>query len=525
MKNKLHCVALAASLQTVVAVQGAITVFRDGDDFLVKSRFSDDKDIVIHINRIANEASYLVPTGSDILEYEKGLRLHKNTDEYPATFFGNYGYLSGNHGSSYGRLVTIPGHGMTDQEIGAELNDVDNNRYCIIRIEDHDNLFIHPLNTGKPGKAKFVFFNGDRLFRNGTELKVTAAKMGQMYPLNRIYRLELLMDGTKPLPDKTVMQCDFLDQILVHDVVRPEAVVDYLLNHPGRKPVPEFQPKWMMQKMDNSPELQEYAKLPALMQVENRYRYQARGCSVLYRKCSFLVNLSSVQQLEQMFGWGGGAIAPAELEDFYIPKLKPLRIPKRGNAEQFLEADFSAVFRMPKEMDVRYTIQREASIDPEDLPDRFIRLSGKDRREYGIVLGYSLFSGCTAKDNRGKDREDIYLLYRGKKMYPYAYTLNDVTPGTAMETVSYKQYFSPEDDPDATAFYYHRQQDSLVVYFDCHKPLQNHRLNLPPELAGKKLTVIEKTPSVILPETSSVPEAGIHFDVNAPYGYLVLKID
>jgi hypothetical protein len=110
-------------------------------------------------------------------------------------------------------------------------------------------------------------------------------------------------------------------------------------------------------------------------------------------------------------------------------------------------------------------------------------------------------------------------------MYPYAYTLNDVTPGTAMETVSYKQYFSPEDDPDATAFYYHRQQDSLVVYFDCHKPLQNHRLNLPPELAGKKLTVIEKTPSVILPEISSVPEAGIHFDVNAPYGYLVLKID
>ena len=525
MKNKLHCIALAASLQAAVAVHGAITVFRNGDDFLVKSRFSAEKDIVIRITRVANEESYLVPAGSDILEYAKGLRLHANADEYPATMFSGYGYLSGNHGSSYGRLVTIPGHGMTDQEIGTELKDADNKRYCIIRIEDPDNLFIHPLNTGTPGRAWFTTFKGDKLFRNGTELKVTASKMGQMRPLNRIYRLELLMDGTKPLPDKTVMQCDFLDQILVHDVVQPEAVVDYLLSHPGRKPVPEFQPKWMMQKMDNSPELQDYAKLPVLMQVENRYRYQDRGCSVLYRKCSFPVNLRSVTQLEQMFGWGGGAIASAALEDFYIPKLKPLRIPKRGDAEQFLEADFSAVFRMPKKMDVSYTIQSKDCIDPEDLPDRFIRLSGKDRHEYGIALGYSLISGCTAKDNRGKDRNDIYFLYHTKKMYPYAYTLKNVTPGTAMETVSYKQYFSPEDDPDATAFYYHRQQDSLIVYFDCHKPLQNHRLNLPPELTGKKLTVIEKTPSVILPEISSVPEAGILFDVNAPHGYLVLKID
>lgn len=415
MKNKLQRLAFAASLNAAVAVQAAITVFRNGDDFLVKSRYSAEKDIVIRITRIANEESYLVPAGSNILEYANGLRLHANADEYPATLFGSYGYLSGNHGSSFGRIVTIPGHGMTVQETGTELTDAGNNRYCIIRIEDRDNLFIHPLNTGTPGRARFSSFSGDKLFRKGAELTVTAAKMSQMYPLNRIYRLELLLDGTTPLPDQTVMKCDFLDQILVHDVVQPEAVVDHLLRHPGRKPVPEFQPVWMMQKMDNSPDLAEFAKLPALMQVENRYRYQDRGCSVLYRKCSFPVNLLSVRQLEQMFGWSGGAIAPAPLEDFYIPKLKPLLMQERGKPEQPLEADFSAVWRLPEKMDVSYTIQRKDYLDPADPPDRFIRLTGKTHREYGIALGYSLFSGCTARENSGKNQEEAFYLYRSKK--------------------------------------------------------------------------------------------------------------
>ncbi len=525
MKNKLLRFALAASLNAAIAVQADITVFRNGDDFLVKSRFSAEQDIVIRITRIANEESYLVPAGSDILAYSGGLRLHANSDEYAATSFGSYGYLSGNHGSSFGRIVTIPQHGMTDQAIGTELSDTGKNRYCIIRIEDPDNLFIHPLSTGIPGHPKFTSFGGDKLFLNEVELKVTAAKMGQLYPLNRIYRLELLLDGTTPLPDQTVMTCNFLDQSLVHDVVQPEAVVDFLLTHPGQKPVPEFQPAWMMQKMDNSPGLSEFAKLPALMQVENRCRYQERGCSVLYRKCSFPVNLLSVRQMEQMFGWNGGAIVTAPLVDFYIPKLKPMRIPERENPAQFLEADFSAVYRMPKSMDVSYTIGKDAYLDPANPPDRFIRLTGKEQREYGIALGYSLFSGCTARNNFGKNQEEAFFLYRSKKMYPYAYTLNNVIPGTVMESVSYKQYFSPEDDPDATAFYFHRQQDSLVVYFDCHKSLKNHRMNLPTSLAGKTVTVIEKSPSIILPALSLVPEEGIHFDVEGAYGFLVLKID
>ncbi|MFA6929875.1 MAG: hypothetical protein WCT05_06070 [Lentisphaeria bacterium] len=76
MNTKLQHLVIVASLNAVITLQAAITVYRTGDNFLVKSRFSDEKDIVIRITRIANEESYLVPSGSDILEYASGQHLH-----------------------------------------------------------------------------------------------------------------------------------------------------------------------------------------------------------------------------------------------------------------------------------------------------------------------------------------------------------------------------------------------------------------------------------------------------------------
>ena len=59
-----------------------ITVFRKVNELLVQSRWSEEKDLIIHISRFANEASYLVKHGSDIRNYKKGIRLHQSYDEY-----------------------------------------------------------------------------------------------------------------------------------------------------------------------------------------------------------------------------------------------------------------------------------------------------------------------------------------------------------------------------------------------------------------------------------------------------------
>ena len=176
-------------------------------------------------------------------------------------------------------------------------------------------------------------------------------------------------------------------------------------------------------------------------------------------------------------------------------------------------------------MNVCYMIERKDCLNQEDLPDRFIRITGDQQRKYGIALGYSLFMGCTAKQNRGADRSSIYHLWYTKKMYPYCYQLKNVKKGRKISSVSYKQYFDPQREPDTTDFYCHKQGNSDVVYLDFHKTLTNKLIKLPREFAGKKVTILEKTPSVILHMGDVIPPEGITLSVKNNYGYLVLKLD
>ena len=110
-------------------------------------------------------------------------------------------------------------------------------------------------------------------------------------------------------------------------------------------------------------------------------------------------------------------------------------------------------------------------------------------------------------------------------MYPFAYTLKKIAPGKTVETVAYRQYFNPKLEPDATSLYWHREGKSWLVYMDFHKELKNKLIRLPGHLAGKKLTVVEKTPSLTFHAKDVMPADGLRVDVAGGYGYLVLKLD
>jgi hypothetical protein len=95
-----------------------------------------------------------------------------------------------------------------------------------------------------------------------------------------------------------------------------------------------------------------------------------------------------------------------------------------------------------------------------------------------------------------------------------------------VETVAYRQYFNPRLEPDATSFYCHHQGSSFMVYLDFHKVLKNKTVKLPPAAAGKKITVLEKTPALTLHTASRIPDSSvITLSNDAKHGYLVLKLD
>ena len=505
-----------------------ITVYRAGNDVLIQSRWSAEKDLVIHIHRFANEASYLVKRDSDIRNYKKGIRLHLSNDEYPATLFagGNgYGYLGGNHGSAFGVILTVPGAQFSLNDIGSALQDEKQKTYRILQIISPEKILIHPESTtGILGAPKFPRLKNSRIYRDGTELKYTGNKAAQVYPMNRILKNEFLVNGKMPLPDRTVMKCEFLEHRFEHDVLAPEAVVDHIKKNPGKKPYPEITSQWTMQQMNSDPKLRDYASLPAVMTVKNRFIYQQNGAVVNERTCIYHCSFPNVSQMDQMFYWGGGKIAPAKLEEFYIPKTKILQMADLRNKSKNYEFDFSKIVTMPAKMNVMYTLKKNDSSDPENLPDRYIRLSGNGKREYGIAIGTSLFAGHTANSKKGADRNSLYFFYPTKKMDPYSYILTKNKPGISLRTVSYKQYFNPALQPDLTAFYHHRQENSHVVYVDCHKTLRNKTVLLPVSLRGKKITVLEKTPSVTLHTKGILSDGKILFDVKNQ-GCFVLKLD
>ena len=119
----------------------------------------------------------------------------------------------------------------------------------------------------------------------------------------------------------------------------------------------------------------------------------------------------------------------------------------------------------------------------------------------------------------------VYFLYKTRKIYPYCFAINNPKKGDEKYSVIYRQYFNPQIEPDATAFYYHKEGKSDVIYLDFHKDLKNKTIRLPGHFTGRAITVIEQTPSLTLHTAGAVPEQGIALSVKDNYGYLVLKLD
>ncbi len=487
---------LTAALSAVKAEQ--ITVYRDGNTLLVQSAFTQSQDMVLKYDRIANEAAFLVPKQSAIQDYAKGTLIHRGGDDYPASAVTGYGYLGGNHGSSSARKLEIPDHGMTQKDIGAKLTDASGFAWVIVAMMDKDNVMIHP-ESKKAGFPQFKHHKDEPLFREGKPVLFKSSTMTQLIPGSRVNSIEFFVDGKAPLPDKTVVSCGAVDMVIDVDAILPDAVVERIANEPGK--TPDLVAK----------------DLPAMFNLHAVYSFQPSAACVISAKYTIKHAIAGFTLHGLTFGWNS-LFESAKNQEFYIPKLKPLTI-------EGVPYNFSEIYRMPEVWKINHTLSRSDCLNPEDPPDRFIRIVGNERREYGIALGCSLFAGATAKENKAVDRPNSYFFWNTKKMYPLFATIVPAEPGTTKEMILYRQYFDPNREPAATSLYYHKQKTSQVVYFDCHQPLQNKTISLPKEFSGKTISVIEKTPSVTLHTSETVSVDGVRLSVEGNYGYIVLKLD
>jgi hypothetical protein len=495
-----------------------LTVLRKDGTVYLRSAFSKDQDMVITVaekwgtNFQTNFLNTrLVPheTPESETVSAKGLIIHNcGDDATPWNLNGTY--IGGNHGTSDVIEITAKNHGLTVKDIGSAWTDESGKTFYMIKVPKADIIQLISENEGKDGIWKFTrSLKGKELkcVSDGKILNVETAKLTQLWPACRINKQEYLVNGKEPLaPNKSVV-CDYFDIVEEYDIIAPDSLLESIKTNPGKEA--DFRAK----------------DLDAVLTNRIVYRFQPMGACTVEHK--------STARRKFNIGYMGfiqsAALTKGDFDthSYYIPKTLPF-------AKAGVNYDFKSIqdFSVPPVVPLNFNSAEKNIEDKNKLPDRFIQFLGKKGKggssnRVGYAIGYSLIEGLTRPDERSVNCRNSLFLYTSSKTYPSAIdsAIGVVPAGKEFYCLAYRQYFDPSAYKNATSVYWHKEVDSYILYIDYHKPVENDIIKLPDYLSGKKISIVEKTPSVKLLNEKTVPTEGLSFSVHGAYGYAVLKLD
>jgi hypothetical protein len=496
----------------------SLVVLKQKDTLYVRSRFSASQDVVVKVSgkfgyngQVNFLGGFLVPRDAPMRPegLDKGLLIHQcGDDATPWNLNGTY--IGGNHGASDVLEVTSKAHGLAVADVGSAWRDEAGVNFHVLKIINPDQVLIISDNKGQGPYWSFTrAIKGAKLARVGNEATMAfeTAKLTQLWPACRMNSKEYLVDGKNQLPEGVPTKCEYLDIAEDYDIVCPDAVLASVTNNPGKQA--DF-------------------TAPGLAAVVNNqitYRFLPRGACVVRHH-------STVKRDFQLGYMGFIQSAPLtrgvfDTHEYFIPKTLPFKV----GDQQF---DFRGIqdFSFPLKNGCEFMAAKNNLEDPANPPDRFIQFlgkmeNGKVARKIGYALGYSLTEGVTRPEIRAKNAKMPLWIWKTSKTYPHAIDNGmgkDIKAGTFFDCTAYRQYFDASANTNATCVYGHWQGDDYILYAHYHRPVEKDIIALPPSLAGRKITVIEKTPSVTILSGDKVPAGGVTLSVKDGYGYVVLKI-
>ncbi|MFA7158371.1 MAG: hypothetical protein WC299_03625 [Kiritimatiellia bacterium] len=496
----------------------SLGVLKQNDTLYVRSFFSPSQDVVIKVSgrfgyngQVNFLGGFLVPRAAPMKPeaLDQGLSFHQCGDD-ATPWCLNGTYIGGNHGASDVIEVTSKAHGLTVADLGSAWRDATNVTFYVLKIFSPDQVWVMSENKGKEPYWSFTrALKGPGLTRleDGKTLAVESSKLVQLWPACRINRKEYLVDGKNPLAEGAPTNCAFLDIAEDYDIVCPDAVLEAVKKNPGKE--------------------NDFVAPGLAAVVNNRiaYRFLPQGACVVKHHSAALRDF----QLSYM---GFIQSAPLKRGDFdtheyFVPKTLPFKV----GDQQF---DFKAIqdFSFPLKAGCEFMAAKNNLEDPANPPDRFIQFlgnteGGKTARKIGYALGYSLIEGITRPEIRAKNAKMPLWIWKTSKTYPHAIDDGmgkEVKAGTEFDCTAYRQYFDATANTNATCVYGHRQGDAYILYAHYHRPVEKDLIPLPPSLAGRKVTVIEKTPSVTVLSGAAVTAEGIAVSVTGAYGHIVFKM-
>ncbi|MBO4304173.1 MAG: hypothetical protein J6A21_06270 [Lentisphaeria bacterium] len=491
--------------------QGMQEVTREGSSIRIKSHFSSryflERKIALGQNKQFNFVS------ASLLDKKDGevVTVHRCLDDATPLLL-NSTYIGANHGCSDADTIFLKDHGYTEKDLGKVLNKgkVEGEKFYIIAVLDKDRFatlsdpYKNPRRpwafsrTGGTGKAV-------TLFDNGKELK-GAKSLGiyQYRPCARFHYQKYFADG-KELEDGQTVQCRVFRMEESYDILRPDSMLENQKKNPGKK----------VDLKDPS--------IQSVLLTRLAYDFRPDGSCVVesYVKahCDFYLSIHGAIQSATLVS---GAFGRRSDHFYYIPKTVPFK-GKLGGKEHtfdFLKGENFYVQSWPS---LAFSEKSGNIADVNNPPDSAIQflgrtVQGKFQPVFGYALGYSMTEGDTVPAVRSKQARTFWWVHSTRKTYPTAVGNLQVKAGREFQVYAYRHYFDPAREGLSGTMYSYELKGARYIYLDYQKSVERELVKLP-DCEGKKLSVVEKTPSVSFEET----QGGILLTVKDGYGRLVLK--
>ncbi len=493
-----------------------VRVFKDGNSVYIRSYFSPTQDVVMMMGKGQNDQinfstwTTLIPstTPDNEMTPPDAVCIHSCSDDSTPWVINNT-YIGANHGLMDGRSLEAKGYNFSNQDVGSMWIDSANNKFYVMKVLNPTNIWILSDNLSSSEIWKFNTTISGKQLKNavsGQVCQIEKNDPAQLRPIVRIRKLQYLVDGETPLPDKVSTLCNFLNIREESDIINPVSLLNEVKANPGKEA--NFTSD----------------KLTSILSDDITYRLGPMGsCIIEYRSkanCNFnLVYMGFIQSSPLNKG------AWFDSYTCYVPKSLPFEKNK-------VQYDFRAGqdFMPALPVGLSFNASEKNVKKPLNLPSRCIQIIGKKvdgkiTSKVGYAFGYSPLNGVSKLDERSKNTENSLYIHTTQKSYPSAIDkkLGLIPAGKEFHCIAYRQYFDPTTYPNTNGVYYHKEGDSYIVYIDYQKEVAKDTIKLPDYLVGKKISLIEASIDLSLPET--VPAEGLTISIDKPYAYIVLKLD
>lgn len=423
------------------------------------------------------------PVFNWLRDYIDGVLVRQgNDDAAPYTIMGRP--IGGNHGHQ-SSVVTVAGHGKTVADQGS-IYASGGHEYIIVRVLTADTMEIsRTTDTGNPPVAAYTHVRGGA---NTAGFTVTAAVSGQWYPSFQHRKTIVRVDGQTISAAGDYVYRSAVQITESYEILDKAALVSWWEANAASDTTPQ-------------------GVAPAAI-VSHTYAFDAEGQCTIYT--DFLAVTEFPFEKLMML-----QAAKSTATQYYVPKALPFTAASQTvDYARKVDASFvsanslqEVIFTPDRQEASGLTIDRVMAISPGGIH----------------AIGFLPVQDAEPVRRRSITSAKTLRLSGADKIYPSGVDmgLRTTTPGEYYSWVAYRNLFPVQSD--RTGVYIVRSNAGAYLYADWHDVAKIDALDLPPDLLGRMITVIEARNAVIL-TTAATGALRVQVNATGDYGYLVLRL-